>query len=150
MECFQCQKFTPNPKFCSLKCSATYNNTKNPKRQARRPCDSCGRSNKSTTSSLCRKCRPPVFDRTIGDIQTEAKYQRNSQIRGHARRILGKSKVPKHCGVCLYDKHVEVSHIVPISNWPEDTLLSIVNSLDNLEYLCPNHHWEHENSIYEV
>jgi len=38
------------------------------------------------------------------------------------------------------DKIVEVCHVREISSFPETALMGEVNSLDNLKYLCPNHH----------
>lgn len=45
MRCIQCQEKTSNPKFCSLSCSASYNNAKTPKRKA-----------KSKESLVCLQC----------------------------------------------------------------------------------------------
>ena len=67
-------------------------------------------------------------------------------IRSQARSIaksLGFSK----CLKCLYDKHYEVCHIKPISSFPLDTPISVINSPDNLMPLCPNCHWEHDHNI---
>jgi len=46
------------------------------------------------------------------------------------------------CAVCGYDLHVEVCHIKDIKWYPDDTLVAVINHLDNLVALCKNHHWE--------
>ncbi|NDG25698.1 MAG: HNH endonuclease [Proteobacteria bacterium] len=47
--------------------------------------------------------------------------------------------------LCIYDKHFEVAHIKPISEFSKDTLITIVNDPSNLIPLCPNCHWEFDN-----
>lgn len=39
-------------------------------------------------------------------------------------------------------KHVECAHIKNISDFKLSDKLSDVNHIDNLIWLCPNHHWE--------
>jgi predicted restriction endonuclease len=49
------------------------------------------------------------------------------------------------CEVCGYNTHVEVCHIKSVSSFSDDTLITEINSIDNLVGLCPNHHWEFDN-----
>ena len=49
------------------------------------------------------------------------------------------------CAKCGYDKHVELCHIKDIANFDDDSLLSEVNSRNNIIQLCPNCHWEFDN-----
>lgn len=65
-------------------------------------------------------------------------------VRHRARKLV--SGRQRACEVCKYDKHVEVCHIKPIKTYPLDTLLSVVNAPDNLRLLCPNCHWELDNT----
>ena len=51
----------------------------------------------------------------------------------------------KECLVCKYSNHVEVAHVKAVSKFSDDTLVSEMNDLQNLMYLCPNHHWEYDN-----
>ena len=53
---------------------------------------------------------------------------------------MDESNIPHRCVLCGFDEYVEVCHIKPICNFPLDTKVSEVNRLDNLVYLCPNHH----------
>ena len=50
-----------------------------------------------------------------------------------------------NCANCGYDKHVELAHIKAVADFDDDTLLSVVNSPDNVLSLCPNCHWEFDN-----
>lgn len=50
----------------------------------------------------------------------------------------------EHCG---YTKHTEICHIKPISSFSVDTLISVVNNNSNLIRLCPNCHWELDNTM---
>ena len=49
------------------------------------------------------------------------------------------------CACCGYDKHVELAHIKPVSSFDVNTLISVVNSEENVIQLCPNCHWEFDN-----
>lgn len=136
-------------KFCDRKCAAIYNNKVYKKRSLEGSCKVCGVSCPSAAAH-CQKCKPDRYDYltvTIKEVKGRAKYQKSAIIRAHARKTIRQAGLPRRCNVCGYDKHVEVSHIRPISSFDLDTLISVVNHVSNLEYLCPNHHWEHENSL---
>lgn len=148
MNCLQCQCETKNPKFCSRSCSAKYTNTINPKRKKVRICKSCpnliGRGR-----TYCKSCRGPRNDDpTLGSLILKySKHHRSSAfvlIRTRARAIAD-SIGWKSCVKCGYDKHIEIAHIKPISSYSDDTLISVINKVDNLIPLCPNCHWEFDN-----
>lgn len=85
---------------------------------------------------------------TLGEVRVKECKSRAtiySYIRSRARNVLKfyTAKVCMHCG---YDKHVEACHIKPISEFKDSDLVSTINSLDNLLYLCPNCHWEFDNN----
>jgi predicted restriction endonuclease len=67
-------------------------------------------------------------------------FKDKNSIRGHARKVLNKLKIPKKCEFCGFDQIVEVCHIIPISSFPKGVSLDLVNHPLNLVYLCPNHH----------
>lgn len=145
--CGECGTPTTNPKFCSRSCSAIHTNKESPRRMLTKQCGNCGVAVKSRVT-YCNECRPLITrrpDRTIEQMQG-AMYQKSSRIRQNARDVMKRSGIPAICSRpgCGYDKHVEVSHVTPISRHSLTTLESVVNRIDNLEYLCPNHHWEHE------
>jgi len=54
------------------------------------------------------------------------------------------------CKVCGFDVHVQVCHIKSIPRFPKDTPLKVVNSIDNLVYLCPNHHWMFDHGMINI
>lgn len=153
-QCVQCSKETTNPKFCSRSCSASYNNKLNPKRLPEGRCTRCGRPITSGYT-YCKQCfaeakRQIKYDiAMLGDFQCYT-YQRNAKIRSAARRIYKRSSKSKVCAVCGYDKHYEVCHIKGINTFDDKTPISVVNSLDNLIALCPNHHWELDKGLIEV
>lgn len=49
------------------------------------------------------------------------------------------------CEICGYDKHTELAHIRPISDFPGSALLKEVHAKTNIRVLCPNCHWEYDN-----
>lgn len=150
--CAQCGKETENPKFCSQTCSATFNNA-------------IRYSGLDKYVGVCKKCEGPCKkgrklcndcftirglnggeDMTLG----EAKYKKGSQsnastlIRFRAR-VMGIDTLGwKCCEKCGYDKHIEIAHKKAISEFTDDTLISVINSADNLMALCPNCHWEYD------
>lgn len=73
-----------------------------------------------------------------------------SAIQKDARSSYKNSDKPKQCVVCGYDKHYEVAHIMAVSEFTDDTLISEINDSKNLIALCPNHHWEFDNNILNI
>ena len=86
---------------------------------------------------------------SIEEQEDFSSFQANRyrSIRQHAKRVLNASQIPKECFCCKYNKHVECCHKKAISSFNPDTLISIVNHIDNLVWLCPNCHWEFDNGI---
>ena len=103
-----------------------------------------------TKVSYCLKCKEEYNNRfdnqTIADVIYTQHNKANafSLIRTRARAIAKKQQWIS-CRNCKYNKHIQIAHIVAIAEFPEDTLVSIVNSIDNLVPLCPNCHWELDN-----
>lgn len=146
-------------KFCNKSCSARWSNKFVVKRHGPPPvlagnCKKCGTSihNKYRYCRGCspKKTPPSLFERlTIARVVycesgviTSNHY---SRIRHHSKNIL--KDIPRVCAKCGYSKHVELCHKKPISSFPVDTLISVVNSRDNLCLLCPNCHWELDHGL---
>lgn len=154
-------------RFCNRSCAVTFNN-----RGIRRhgsplkdKCPDCGRL-KSRRSKMCQNCR--IENRLISKVHPDlvkpstlmgnrTKFQlfqirvnwqsARSSIQRHARRVLNNSDKEKKCLECGYDKHVDCCHIKPVSDFGDDVLIKEINHIDNLMWLCPNHHWEFDNKI---
>lgn len=145
--CAHCSAETANPKFCGRSCSTAYNNIKYPRRTKTKQCLKCD-TLILASRTYCSRCSPPrIKHRRVDEVQGLAAYQVSTQIRGNARLVMGQSGRSRECRVCGYNTHVEVSHIRAISSFPPSTLVGDINDLSNLEYLCPNHHWEHETGL---
>lgn len=153
MKCLNCNTKTQNPKFCSRSCSASYNNKISPKRVRTKSCKKC-KNLILSQRVFCDKCKINIYNDwdniTIEEIQCKAKYQRSAHIRENARRNFKKNVDKPSCLICGYTKHVEVCHIKPIDSFPSSTPVSVVNHIDNLVGLCPNHHWEFDNNQLEL
>ena len=124
-------------------CSKQYKHSQN------KPCPQCGELC-WTKGGVCQSCKNDnAYDKysklTIGDkVYNNHKYAKYQYVRYWARHVaenLGWNK----CCKCGYDKHFEVAHIKPISEFSKDTLITIVNDPSNLIPLCPNCHWEFDN-----
>lgn len=156
--CLNCGESTTNPKFCSQSCAATYTNKEQPKRKRVRHFCECGKEIHRTDSpngnshyrSLCEEC----YEKKYHNGNVPKSYYREvsptayfTYIRSHARNIIKSSNVEQKCVVCGYTNHVEVCHKKGIAEFSDDTLVSEINSIDNLVMLCPNHHWEFDNGL---
>lgn len=102
--------------------------------------------------TYCKGCYEKkhfLADKTIAEATKNRKDDANryTGIRCNARKIFFKSDKPKICSICGYEKHIEICHIKDISKFSKDTLVSVVNSIDNLIGLCPNHHWEFDRNL---
>lgn len=73
-----------------------------------------------------------------------------SAIQKYARKIYESSNKPKQCICCGYSKHYEVAHIKAVSDFDDDALIAEINSENNLIALCPNHHWEYDNTDFDI
>lgn len=71
-------------------------------------------------------------------------------IRVNARKVMKDAKVPFKCKVCNYKHYVEVCHIKAIADFSSTSLIKEINSLNNLLYLCPNHHIELDKGILNI
>lgn len=147
-QCKNCGKSTHNPRFCSKSCSAVYNNRLTPKRSLSNKCKQCDTkifSGRSYCKSCYNKITEKHNDLTLGDaMKRYSKHHRSSAfaiVRTRARQIAKKLGYNK-CAECGYSKHIEVAHIKAISSFDLSTLISAINSPENLIPLCPNCHWE--------
>ena len=108
---------------------------------------------------VCKENAQRIGDNSIAEIQpshygtaaakTMTKKEILSQTSGHTliredSRKIYKREFPGHmkCQVCGYDYCVEVCHMVSVNEFPDSTLVSEINNIDNLVALCPNHHKE--------
>jgi hypothetical protein len=149
-------------KFCSSSCSAIYSNRINPRKSTKKPksCKFCSTdiTRLRTERSICNNClksktylkldkkKKILLDLTVLEIKDSWKEKSRpwtDRVRGLARSW-HKSK-GKSCNVCSYDKHVEVCHKKAITSFSDNDTLEIINSLENIVFLCPNCHWEHDN-----
>ena len=135
-------------KFCSRSCNASNSNSVRPKRFANEDkfC-SCGRR-KMGKAKVCFGCiQDRKADRKMQDVLLKGYKgaQRWVAIRSDARRLMDLWGIEKKCSDCGWAIHVEVIHIRPISSFPLDTLLTVVNSRSNIKYKCPNCHWIFDN-----
>ena len=124
--------------FCGSSCSATYNNRLREKK------------------IKLKKEKKPIFDYLTGIKKKEffeikgIYYKFRAVIRKHAHYIYHQNGGEKKCKICGYDKHIQVCHIKSVSSFSDDSLITDINSKDNLIGLCPNHHWEYDNGYIKI
>ena len=113
--------------FCSHSCSASFSNPK------------------TKTKLKVHKVETPRPD-TIS--QRSKGLVAKQHIHTHARRVMsGRHKACEYCG---YSNFVDVAHIIPVRNFPNDALLSEINHENNLLFLCPNHHAEFDGGLLSL
>jgi hypothetical protein len=161
VKCSVCGVDTRNPKFCSRSCAAVYNGKAVPKRKKiQKKCVVCG-VDVVNRNRYCKDHRPKRpynnskgSDRmkmeTVGSRRLDRVGDQYPSIRAHARRRAREFGILNECYVCGYTLYIECCHRTPISDFPGDTLIDVVNSRDNLVGLCPNHHWEFDNGFLEL
>lgn len=134
-------KRSPNH-YCSRSCAASVNNRKKPRRTKTRKCKLCD-TLIFKHRTYCDKHKHKTIDYTLAECIYEQHHKSSaySLVRARARTV-AKKLGWNTCRQCGYSKHVEIAHIKPISEYPEDTKISIINHPDNLIPLCPNCHWE--------
>lgn len=154
--------------FCNKSCAAKFTNkkrillpkknSKGGRRSLKNICTSCGKYGKNLRNRLCKDCKITNNvhnfgrEKSISDFSSTYARHRYQGIRNHAHRVANLSGLNKVCGKidCNYSLHVELCHVNPIHSFPKHTKLEVVNSIDNLIYLCRNHHWELENNFLDI
>lgn len=153
--CLHCGKITKNKLFCSKSCSAIVNNKTAKKRQKKIwLCQYC-RGKVSKNKNVCKLCycKNKVLkskSKTIGLFKNREPRHRYQNVRHHAHQIANLHNLPKRCIKCGYDIHVELCHVIDICKFPNTATLGKVNSINNLVYLCRNHHWELGNGLFSI
>jgi len=132
---------TRSKQFCNKSCAARLNNQLHPKRH---------KIEKSIKKP--RVLREIIGGSTKGQLfgRTKNWQSARSIIRAHAKGIYLASKQPMVCKACGYDKYVEIIHVKPVSEFSDDTLISVINDITNLSALCPNHHWEFDHGLLTI
>ncbi len=150
MNCVSCGVETKNLKFCSRSCSATYNNIH---REKKLKCKNCGNPRTCKSWFCSNKCRIESQQKRTANVskielesRTKTKDGAYAQIIKMSRRVYMDSGKPKICAICGYDKHVEICHIKPVRDFIDEPI-KVINSIDNLIALCPNHHWEFDSGF---
>lgn len=112
-------------------------------------CPLCGKE-KFHKSILCCDCRNKekankIKQRTLFHYVGGKKYlsTKCGEIRKDARRVIESSDKEKVCAFCGnhdFDEILEVHHIKGILDFDLNATIAEINDIDNLIWLCPNHH----------
>lgn len=73
-----------------------------------------------------------------------------SYIVKNAKKVFDDNNKEYVCLICGYDIHCDIAHIKSVSEFDDNALVSEINNINNLEALCPNHHWEYDNKIIKL
>lgn len=144
-------------RFCDHSCAAKYHNAS---RKKIRKCIDCD-TDITGTGKYCETCRYVRFQTnflqtdysttTIRDLREKyGNAGMHAKIRGHARSQYKRSKLPMQCKACGYDLHVDICHIKDVQDFPEDTIITEVNSIKNLVALDKRCHWEFDNGYLKI
>ena len=94
-------------------------------------CQKC--KNKETLLNIESK---PISDYMLKESASRALY---NNVRKIARRKMIIENIEYKCIICEFP-YPEVCHIKPLAQFDETALMGEVNHINNLVYLCPNHH----------
>lgn len=86
---------------------------------------------------------------TKGYLKQQTGFATNKwvKLRQNAIKVFKYYNNTTKCSCCGYDKHIEICHKKPIKDFDDSSLVSEINSKDNLTALCPNCHWEFDNKL---
>lgn len=135
-------------KFCNKSCAASFNNKGISRNKKEEKLCKCG-NKKSKGSINCKKCsdkiKSKIGDRTLSYFIKDKKYlsSKCQEIRTNAKKVIEKSNIEKVCCYCNnheFDSILEVHHIKGILKFDQESLISEINDINNLVWLCPNHH----------
>lgn len=110
-------------------------------------CNACGARCNNSKTGFCKdhwrdQQRKDFGQTVLGSLTSTHARHRHQTVRNHAHRIAKLAGLLPQCVECGYTKHVELCHKKPIHAFPLTATLSEINAIDNLVFLCPNHHWE--------
>ena len=108
--------------------------------------------NKGMKCSLAKRGSVDHATATIGEYREKLNSRGRHKSWVHAEirsmaRIQHRSVRKIGCMKCGYSKHVEVCHVVQLSEWPDETPIAVINSNENIVILCPNCHWEFDHNF---
>lgn len=149
-KCLNCGIETKNPKFCSNKCSATYNHKTFPTRGMKGVCKSCGKPIKSVMR-YCDNCKETHTSKT-----PQYKYIKTARAKRkqHAINLLGGKCIV--CGYNRCNRALEFHHINPneklfsISQIILRSKETMENELSKCVLLCSNCHMELEDGMINL
>lgn len=156
ISCKRCGNLTKNPKFCSVSCNIVDQNKElKPSKNIgiSHLCKMCLKKIKKSNKKhqTCRDCFSKIFlNKTLKEVSyKKVDANRYARIREHSRRVYRKSDRQKSCIACPFPHHYEVAHIDDIASHSDDTLISVINNIDNLAALCPNCHWCYDKGLID-
>ena len=146
-----CGKPTKNPMFCSRSCAIRMHNQAR-KREPVGRCVVCAAAIARRRKYCWAHSPTRAIDRNrpIGTFVDNSRTRsRLNRLRTDARRVFH-AALSYRCQNCGYDKHIEVCHKRPVTSFPLDAPIAVVNALDNIVGLCPNCHWELDHGLLQL
>lgn len=138
-------------KFCSHSCAAIVTNRLFPKRQQTNGTREYRRQGKWRKQFRKKRLRDltllEYLERT--HVKPLPAMIKKSALRSFARHW-NQDILKKPCANCGYDKHVQLAHIKAIRDFPLTATLGEINSRTNVIQLCPNCHWEFDNTFLKI
>jgi hypothetical protein len=135
--------------YCSRSCSASINNKNSPRKVKTKQCELCSNlilSSRKKCPECIQNLKPHDYMLKDAIYYSHHKSSAFALVRSRAR-LIAKNLGMNKCVKCGYNKHVEIAHIKPISEFSLDAKLSEINHESNILPLCPNCHWEYDHKL---
>lgn len=101
----------------------------------------------------CQAClREKLFNQTLGEAHNKLSAKgrhdswKNAEVRSFARNWMNFMIGIQPCQSCGYSRHTEFCHIKPLKSFDSDAKMIQINHPSNILHLCPNCHWEFDNT----
>lgn len=104
----------------------------------RKICDNC------LKSKIGKKTKEEIFSRR------KNWQSARTEFRKFAEKEMAKNDLPKKCFICNYNKTAIICHKKAVKDFSDTALLEEISGINNLVYLCPNHHWELDNGLLSL
>ena len=112
----------------------------------------CCKDYKKSKYGSCRLKIDDVGSESKGSLKAKTInwQQWRCVITDHAQKKMSEKDDAYSCRVCGYTTYNEICHLKSVADFDDSITLDVINNIDNLVYMCRNHHWEFDHGIITI